>query len=260
MPDEPIARAGYDQLADAYAAQVAAKPHNAFYDRPALLALLPAVAHRHVLDAGCGSGIYTEWLVNHGATVLALDVSPRMVAHAQARLQDRATIREADLSQPLDFLPAAAFDLIVSALVLDYVRDWDRLFADFFRLLRAPGHFVFSVGHPSAEFYEQHPDGNYFQVEAVEATFDWPAFGVHARIPYYRRPLSAMLDSLLGAGFRLERLVEPRPTVEFQIQDPQNYTKLLRQPGFICFRACKDAAQPAHLADDAPAPGQGSMP
>src|SRR5690242_4441219 len=89
MPDQPIARTGYDQLADAYAAQVATKPHNAFYDRPALLALLPAVAHRQVLDAGCGSGIYTEWLVNHGATVLALDASPKMVAHAQARLQDR---------------------------------------------------------------------------------------------------------------------------------------------------------------------------
>ena len=62
MPDEPIARIGYEQLADAYAAQVATKPHNAFYDRPALLALLPEVANRYVLDAGCGSGIYTEWL------------------------------------------------------------------------------------------------------------------------------------------------------------------------------------------------------
>src|SRR4051794_4965353 len=50
MSDEPIARVGYDQLADAYAAQVATKPHNAFYDRPALLSLLPAVANAHVLD------------------------------------------------------------------------------------------------------------------------------------------------------------------------------------------------------------------
>jgi len=249
MSDEPIARVGYDQLADAYAAQVATKPHNAFYDRPALLSLLPAVANAHVLDAGCGSGIYTEWLVNHGATVLALDASPRMIAHAQARLQNRATIREADLGQPLDFLPSGSFDLIVSALVLDYVRDWDRLFADFFRLLRVPGHLVFSVGHPSVEFYEQHPDGNYFEIEAVDAMFDWPAFGVHVHIPYYRRPLSAMLDPLFRAGFRLERLMEPRPTAEFQIHDPQNYTKLLRQPGFISFRVCKDAAEHAHAAD-----------
>jgi hypothetical protein len=28
--------------------------------------------------------------------------------------------------------------------VLDYVRDWDRLFTDFFRLLRAPGHLILS--------------------------------------------------------------------------------------------------------------------
>src|SRR5262245_14141436 len=251
MSEEPIARAGYDQLADAYAAQVATKPHNAFYDRPALLSLLPAVANAHVLDAGCGSGIYTEWLVNHGATVLALDASPRMVAHAQARLQGRATIREADLGQPLDFLPSAAFDLIVSALVLDYVRDWARLFADLCRLLRVGGHLVFSVCLPSAEFYEQHPDGNYFEIEPVLATFDWPAFGVHVGIPYYRRPLSAMLDPLLRVGFRLERLLEPRPTAEFEIHDAQNYAKLVRQPGFICFRACKEAADHAQPADAA---------
>jgi SAM-dependent methyltransferase len=238
MPDEPIALEAYEQLADAYAAQVENKAHNAFYDRPALLSLLPQVVGKRVLDAGCGPGIYTEWLVDHGASVLALDVSSRMIAHAQQRLGDRAEIREADLNRPFDFLPDASFDLIISALALDYVRDWDQIFAEFFRILRSPGHLVFSVGHPSDDFYDHHPDGNYFDVEVVEET--WKAFDRYVRVPHFRRPLSAMTDPLFAAGFRLERIFEPRPAPEFQSLDPKDYAKLMRQPGFIHFRAYKE--------------------
>jgi SAM-dependent methyltransferase len=239
MDDEPIARDAYDRLADAFAALAPTKPHNAYYDRPALLALLPPVRGKAVLDAGCGPGIYAEALVERGASVVGLDVSARMVELARRRLGAAATIRQADLGQPLDFVAAETFDVVVSALALDYVRDWDGVLAELYRVLRAPGHLVFSVGHPFDEFYDHHGQGNYFDTERVEMTFDWRRVGACVRVPYYRRPLQAMLEPLLGAGFRLERLVEPRPTPEFREGDPADYAKLMRQPGFICFRACK---------------------
>lgn len=71
-------------------------------------------------------------------------------------------------------------------------------------------------------------------------TFDWPACGVRERVPHFRRPLAAMVDPLLAAGFRLERVLEPRPTPEFAAREPGDYAKLMRQPGFICFAARKD--------------------
>jgi len=239
MAEEPIARAAFDQLAADFAARAETKAHNAYYDRPAVYALLPDVAGKRVLDAGCGPGIYAAWLLAHGAEVVGLDVSAKMVEFAEQRLQGRARIMQADLSQPLDFLAADSFDLIVSALALDYVRDWQAVFREFFRVLRAPGYFVFSVGHPSDEFYEHHPTGNYFETELVKV--DWKAFGQRVPMPYYRRPLSAMIEPLLAAGFVLERLVEPRPVPKFANEDPKDYAKLMRQPGFICFRARKAA-------------------
>lgn len=239
MADDPIARAAYDQLAEAYAARAGTKAHNAFYDRPAMLALLPPVTGKRVLDAGCGPGIYSGWLVEHGAEVVGLDVSPKMVELAAQRLRQKARILKADLGQPLDFLESASFDLVVSALVLDHVRDWDAVFKEFFRVLREPGYLVFSVGHPFDEFFDHHPSGNYFDVEQVEVSFNWEAYGVRTQVPYYRRPLSAMLNPLLAAGFILDQLVEPRPLPEFKEHDPADYAKLMRQPGFICFRALK---------------------
>lgn len=240
MIEDPIARTAYDLLAEAYAARVETKAHNAFYDRPAMLALLPEVAGKRVLDAGCGPGVYAEWLVNHGAEVVGLDASAKMIELAARRLQGKARLIQADFGQPLDFLESNSFDFILSALALDYVHDWRSVFTEFFRVLSSPGYVVFSVGHPFDEFYDHHPNGNYFDIEQVEMEFNWPDYDVRVRVPYYRRPLSAMIEPLFEAGFVLERLVEPQPVKEFKQEDPKDYAKLMRQPGFICLRARKD--------------------
>lgn len=232
-----MALSAYERLADAYASRIDTKAHNAFYERPATLALLPPVKSKRVLDAGRGPGVYAEWLVQQGAEVVGVDVSPRMLELAHRRLGDRVTLRQADLGAPLDFLDAASFDVIVSALVLDYVEEWGPLFREFFRLLRQPGHLVFSVGHPFDEFFDHHPSGNYFDVERVEMT--WRGFGAPVTVPYFRRPLSAMLDPLFSAEFVLDRLVEPRPVPQFKEHDPVDFEKLSRTPGFLCIRARK---------------------
>jgi SAM-dependent methyltransferase len=240
MEDQPIALEAFSKLADAYAARIETKAHNAFYDRPAVISLLPPVEGKHVLDAGCGPGVYAEWLAGRGATVTGIDACPRMLELARGRLQGKASFIQADLGRPLDFLRDASFDLVLSALALDYVRDWNAVFCEFCRLLREPGYFVFSVGHPSDEFYEHNPEGNYFAIERV--AYEWRGFGPAVQVPYYRRPLSAMLDPLLEAGFVLEGLLEPVPTPAFQEHDPADYERLMRQPGFICFRARKGRA------------------
>ncbi len=85
-PPEPIAQQAYDLLAEAYAAQVATKLHNAYYERPATLSLLPDVQGKRVLDAGCGPGIYSELLLDRGAEVVALDANATMIRLAQQRL------------------------------------------------------------------------------------------------------------------------------------------------------------------------------
>lgn len=236
MTRRPIALDAYEALAESYAARVDTKPHNAYYERPATLSLLPDVEGKRVLDAGCGPGVYAEWLVDHGARVVALDVSVNMVEFARERLGSRAEVLHADLGQPLDFLEDSSFDLVISPLVLDYVEDWSGTFREFWRVLRQPGFLVFSVGHPLADYLLQ-STGNYFETEAVE--FEWTGFGTPITVPSYRRPLGAVLNPLLRAGFVLERLLEPTPTERFKEEAPQYYEELSRRPGFLCVRAMK---------------------
>jgi len=88
MHEEPIALEAYSRLADAFAARIDTHPSNACYDRPAVISLLPPVEGRRVLDAGCGPGVYAEWLAGRGAEVVGVGV-----AHPNALSKDTVAVR-----------------------------------------------------------------------------------------------------------------------------------------------------------------------
>jgi SAM-dependent methyltransferase len=224
----------YDPIADRYAETIDDAPYNAYYERPAMLALMPPVDGRRILEAGCGSGVYTELLLKRGAHVTAVDASAPMVEHARRRIaalgedaSGRAEIRVADLRRPLD-LPDASFDGVVSALVLHYLRDWAVAMAEFRRVLKPGGWLLFSTHHPGADASRLPPGADYFEV-AQEEDY-WKRIG---RVLFYRRPLTAISAALADAGFGIERLVEPRPTEAFRQAKPDSYDALLRMPEFL---------------------------
>jgi ubiquinone/menaquinone biosynthesis C-methylase UbiE len=235
MYREPHARDGYEALADRYASRIDTKAHNAFYERPATISLLPDVNGRRVLDAGCGPGKYAEILVERGAEVLGIDVSPSMVKLATERLGDRASFIVADMAEPLDFLQAGSFDVILAPLSLDYVENWTPVFHEFSRVLRPRGLFIFSITHPAADMAEDICE-NYFQVEPVVEV--WTGFGnPPATVHRFRHPLGYTISTLLDGGFTLDQVLEPVPTGEFADVLPEDYALLSRRPGFLCIRA-----------------------
>lgn len=237
MDEKPVALDAYEILAEAYASAVDTKPHNAYYERPATLSLLPEVRGKRVLDAACGPGIYSEWLLAHGAEVVAVDVSPKMIALAKRRLGDKADVRHADLRKPLTFLENESFDVVLSPLTMEYIEDWYSTFREFHRVLRPGGYFVLSVSHPFFD-YTYFKSNKYFETEMVGSV--WRGFkDVRVHMPSFRRSLEATLNPLMDAGFRLERVLEPRPTEQFKQADPEGYEELLKQPSFLCIGARK---------------------
>ena len=237
MHDKPVALEAYEILAEAYASAIEKKPHNAYYERPATLSLLPEVKGKRVLDAACGPGVYSEWLISHGAQVVAVDASPKMVELARQRLGRTSDVRQADLSKPLNFLNSSTFDIVLSPLTMEYIEDWYSTFAEFYRVLVPGGYFVLSVTHPFFD-YVYFKSNKYFETELVSS--EWKGFNpVRVHMPSFRRSLEATLNPLIEAGFRLERILEPKPTDEFKKADPKNYKELSEQPSFLCIRARK---------------------
>lgn len=226
----------WEALAQAYADRVDTKPHNALYDRPAVLSLLPDVAGLRVLDAGCGSGVYAEELLARGARVTACDRSAEMVRIAKDRLCGKAEALVVDLSQPLTMFADRAFDLVVSPLVLDHIEDWSPVFREFHRILAPAGRVVFSAAHPhfDAEYYRT---GRYHEIEPVEPI--WKGFGPPIGMPSYRRPLALFFSPLIDAGFLVERVLEPKPVEAMRASDPSRFERLMHRPSFLAVRAGK---------------------
>ena len=234
-PEQRKTAFNYDAIADAYAAGVDSAPYNALYERPATLQLLPDVAGARVLDAGCAAGWYSVELARRGATVIGVDSSATLVEHAKrrvaaAKLGDQIELHVADLSEPLDFIADHTIDGIVSSLVLHYIRDWRPTLGEFRRILKPAGWLLFSTHHPSADAKRFEPE-RYLDTELLDDYWEWVG-----TVRFFRRPLSAVIQSIADAGFVIEKLVEPLPTEEFRRQKPKSYKNALRWPEFLILR------------------------
>lgn len=234
--DEPIALAAYEALADGYAAIAETKAENGYNEFPAMRAALGDVRGQTVLDAGCGPGFLVRDLICAGTRrVVGLDISPRMIAHARARVGTAAEVHVADLGRPLDFLEDGMFDVVASSLALDHVRDWQVPLTEFRRLLTSSGRLVFTVQHPMGAYEWMRPP-TAFGVHSCEAT--WKGFtDTPVVVPDHYRSVAEIINPVLAAGFRLRRVEETRPVSELSAINPRKYAEGMRWPTFLLIEA-----------------------
>ena len=119
-PDLASVRSGYDRWSEVYDHDM--NPLVAL-EEPVVREALGDVRGVSVLDLGCGTGRHALWLAAAGASVTAVDFSEGMLAEAR-RKPGASAVRFVvhDLHEPLPF-DAAAFDRVVSGLVLEHLHD-----------------------------------------------------------------------------------------------------------------------------------------
>jgi SAM-dependent methyltransferase len=226
-------REAYDQLASVWSSTTDEGPFNGFLERPALRALVPGSLHgATVLDAGCGAGAQAEWLLERGADVVAVDVSPRMIEEAERRCGGRGRFLVADLTEPLPLEPES-LDGITCSLALHYVADWSVPLRSFASALRPGGWAVISLDHPFGP-RTPHQRGGYFDTELLTDT--WRKADVEVTQHYWRRPLAAVLGAFADAGFSVDRVAEPQPSAEALRLFPDDLGAFVGVPVFIVYR------------------------
>ncbi|WP_432186320.1 class I SAM-dependent methyltransferase [Streptomyces sp. Tue6028] len=222
----------YDGFAEAYSAENEDNLVNAYYERPAMVALAGDVTGRRILDAGCGSGPLSATLRERGAVVTGIDASAGMLALARRRLGDDADLHVVDLSDPLPFADGA-FDDVVASLVLHYLEDWGPTLAELRRVLRPGGRLIASVDHPFVAYTFQDPRPDYFATTSY--TFDWTLDGKPFPMRLWRKPLHAMTDAFTAAGFRLSVISEPQPDPAARELFPDGFHDLSTRTTFLFF-------------------------
>ena len=222
----------YDSFAEAYSAENEASLINAYYERPAMLALAGDVAGRRILDAGCGSGPLFAALRDRGAIMTGFDSSAGMLEQARRRLGDDADLQVAALGSPLPF-PDDTFDDVTASLVLHYLEDWGPALAELRRVLKPGGRLIVSVDHPfaiSLMHREADRKADYFATS--NWTEEWTMGGQTVPMSFWQRPLHAMTDAFTAAGFRVAVISEPAPAPAARELFPDD---IAAKPRFLCF-------------------------
>ncbi len=219
----------YDSFAESYARETETSLFNAYYDRPAMIALAGDVAGRNILDAGCAAGALSAALRERGARLTAVDASQGMVTLTQQRLGPDTRVLRADLAEPLPF-GTGEFDDVVASLVLHYLEDWSGPLTELHRVLKPGGRLILSVNHPIIREVV-YPKEDYFETSPYteEYTFD----GQAASLTFYHRPLHAMTDAFGRAGFTISTISEPpfSPDTPRELLPPG----LGERTSFLCF-------------------------
>jgi ubiquinone/menaquinone biosynthesis C-methylase UbiE len=228
-----LTREAYDRLAPVWSATTDDGPFNGFLERPPLRSLVPQpLDGMVVLEAGCGSGAQSEWLLDHGAEVVGVDLSPAMVEESRRRCRNRGRFEVVDLAHPLPLEPRS-FDGITCSLTLHYLRNWEVPLCSFATVLRPRGWVVLSLDHPfRAPLSSQHR--GYFDTELVSDT--WTKAGVEVTQHFWRRPLSEAVAAFADAGFLIERIAEAQPSVEAVARFSAELGPEVGVPGFIVYR------------------------
>jgi len=190
------------------------------------LQLIGPVAGKRVLEIGCGGAQCSIAFAKQGALVTGIDIAAAQIEIARelAELNGVSiTLIKRDMTD-LSPIPSESQDIVFSAHAFAYVDDILACFRETHRVLKADGLFVWSVGHPFTAIIDPKtvlPTRSYFDtgkvVLGLEVSTE-PGFAFAEN----RRTASDYHNTVVEAGFRVERMLEPdvRPV---DPDDPRNW-------------------------------------
>lgn len=211
MPDSPLDL--WSSSADAWIKHVGAgdKSREDILD-VAMLAELGSVAGHKILDVGCGEGRFCRMLRARGANTVGLDPVSKLLHQAVTSEEGHYLCGSGEA------LPFASgtFDSVIFYLVLLDIPDFQKALREAYRVLRPGGNVLMT---DISSLISASPDWSWdenesaFQMSVKNYFEERPEIveWANIRVINYHRPQSQIFNAFVDAGFRLKRLVEPRP-------------------------------------------------
>lgn len=219
---------------------------NNLFEIPALFSLMPDLKGKKVLDLGCGFGEHCKQFIECGAQkVVGIDISEKMLEVAKKENSDPKITY---LHMPMEEITKLneQFDVVVSSLALHYIEDFVGVVNGIYHLLKVDGVFVFSQENPlctchsGGDRWTRDEDGDKLYLNLADYGIEGERESVWFvdHVKKYHRTFSTIINTLIEAGFTIEKMIEPLPTDEILERYP-DYRDLFHKPDFLLLRVKK---------------------
>lgn len=213
---------------------------------PAVLDAVGDVEGLDVLDAGCGEGYMSRLLAERGARAAGVDVSDSLIESARTH-EDAKRLGLSYAVASLENLPYEddSFDVAVCNHVLSDVSDPGAAIRELGRVLRSRGRLIILMLHPC--FYTAHAERDatgaipvevYFSERTVDQPFVVAGIESPDDVHMKFRPLEFYSGILADAGFAIERLTEPHPSLS-EVAANDWWRSNFRKPLFMLISSIK---------------------
>lgn len=219
---------------------------NNLFEIPALFSMLPDLTGKKVLDLGCGFGEHCKRFVECGAgKVVGVDISEKMLEVAR---KENCDPKITYLHMPMEDISALqeTFDVVISSLAFHYVEDFDGVISSIYKMLKDGGMFVFSQENPlctchsGGNRWTRDENGNklYMNLANYGVEGERESVWFVDNVKKYHRTFSTIVNSLIEAGFTIEKMIEPLPTEELVEKYP-DCADLFHKPDFLLIKTRK---------------------
>ncbi len=237
------AEEAWDKLANWYSARKKGS-YEFKIQLPAILNLLGNLHGKSLIDIGCGPGTYSVEFAKRGANVLSIDLSQKMLDKARnnAKMADvKLTLHKTDAHS----IPCRDNSFDVAVIILAVVNE--KTVKEAARVLKPGGLLLISDTHPTLEakgHWKSNKIGtpriieDYFSREKKKWQINYDTEHT-ITLEYYTQTIEQSVNMIADAGFKILRIVEPKPRKDLKKSDPVHYDKCSRIPYFIIYLAQK---------------------
>ncbi len=210
---------------------------------PIMFGLVNSFANKRVLELGCGNGYLAQKLIKKRVKKLILtDISKYNLEFAKQKFQDeKIEYLQQDATKKWK-VDSGSIDIVYSNMMLNEVENIKAPISESFRILKKNGILVFSVTHPSWDLFVFAQEkagikskkiknvGNYFRRGFAKYIMGSDSktnpelikeFNEVFEVEHYQRPLSDYFNTLVEAGFKVNKIVEPELTKELLKNNPR---------------------------------------
>lgn len=209
-----------------------------FVLKPTILELIKDANRSLVLDAGCGSGAFTEVLAISSQSVIGVDMSSVSISIANSSNTRPKNVHYfGDTVESYLSKNDHSFTLVVANMVLQDTANLEDCLEAIASKSCKNATLVATITHPwfwpTYWGYDKKSWFKYSDILEIEAPFkissDPTPLGITT---HFHRPLSYYIEKLAAAGFRIDKILEPMPPLEIL---EQNFS-IWKFPRFLAFK------------------------